>query len=307
MYEAEIFGLYPPRMDYIFPDNWMARLEFFNQTVSRHQLDKARFCAGGSARESMLALFRAWAACKDAVVMGEKLVAGHAQLPALARFFPEADFIVIWRDPLDSCRSVVNAGKHNRFFSRRGMLTRTLFGSEQLARGVLQLRTAGRRVHEVVYRELVEDPGFELRKICGFLGVEFDSQMLNLESADYSMLPPGDHHASVRSGTVNSNRHPVEVLPAKFVAKGSRYAALWRERYPDVAFVRALSSPSTETRPGWLERLADQGFYRGWTWFSDFKRLIFRKMPLSVWRRWRGEMKPAPVERAAVSSAGKSA
>lgn len=307
MYEAEVFGLFPTKPGYIFPQNWVNRLEFFNQAISRHQLTLAPLPKSLSARESTLALFNAWAARKNAPVMGEKLVAGHAQLEQFAHFFPEADFIVIWRDPLETCRSVVSAGQHNRFFSRKGMLTRTLFGSEQLAKGVLKLRAAGRRVHEVVYQELVEDPEFELRKACSFLGVEFDPQMVNLESADCSMLPPGNHHASVRSGVVNAKRRQQEILSAEFVAKGTRYAALWRERYPGLAFARALPAQPDARKPGWLEQMADREIYRGWSWISDFKRLLCRRMPLPVWQCWRSAKMPATVKKAAASSAEKSA
>jgi hypothetical protein len=287
MYEAEMFSLYPAHADYIFPDDWAARLEFFNQTISRHRLDAAALPRGLSARDSMLALFRAWAARKNASVFGGKTVVGHTQLPQFARIFPEADFIVLWRDPLDICRSVVNAGKQNRFFSRRGILTQTLFGTRQLAEGVLKLRAAGRRVHEVVYPELVNDPGAELRKLCDFIGVPFAPEMLDLETADYSMLPFGEHHDRVRSGMVKRKPEGTEVLPAEFVAKGKRYTALWRDYYAGLAFARALP-PLTDThRPGQLESWLDRGIYRGCSSVTNFKRRIIRELPIPMWQQLR--------------------
>jgi len=144
MYEAEPFGLYPPTADYIFPGNWAVQLEFFNQAISRHRLTAAALPKKASGRDCLLAMLHAWAANKDALVMGDKLTNGHARLPQIARVFPEADFIVIWRDPLDSCRSVVQAARQNRFFGRKGILTETFFGGARLAEGVLKLRLAGR-------------------------------------------------------------------------------------------------------------------------------------------------------------------
>lgn len=288
MYEAETFSLYPADPDYVFPDDWTERLEFFNQTISRHRLDPGTLPKGLSARESMLALFQAWGARKNASVLGGKTVSGHTQLPQFARIFPEADFIVLWRDPLEICRSVVNAGRQNRFFSRRGILTQSLFGAQQLAEGVLQLRAAGRRVHEVVYQELVNDPELELRKICGFTGVPFAPEMLDLQCADYSMIPPGEHHERVRSGAVRRIRLGAEVLPAEFVAKGKRYAALWREYYGGLAFARALTHPPGTPPPGQIETWLDRGIYRGCDSFFRFKRQIVRQLPMALWRQFRG-------------------
>jgi hypothetical protein len=288
MYEAETFSLYPADADYIFPDDWAARLEFFNQTISRHRLNPAELPKGLSARESMLALFHAWAARKNADVIGGKTVAGHTQLPQFARIFPEADFIVLWRDPLDICRSVVNAGRQNRFFSRRGILTQSLFGASQLAEGVLKLRASGRRIHEVVYQELVNDPEGELRKACAFIGVPFAPGMLDLQHADYSMIPPGEHHDRIRAGVVKRIRSGTEVLPADFVAKGKRYAALWREYYGSLAFTRALSSLPDTARPGQFEAWLDRGVYRSCASFLQFKRQIVRQLPMSLWQYFRG-------------------
>jgi hypothetical protein len=291
LYEAEPLTLFPRATRAVWPHDWTTRLEFFNQTFSRHRLDAAALPGKKSARESMLGLFQTWAARKDAVVMGGKSPSYYRCLPAIARIFPEAEFIIIWRDPLEVCRSVVNAGKQNRFFSRKGILTQVFFGSEHMAQGVLELRAAGRRVHEVAYQELIGDPKSELEKICGFIGLEFDPRMLDLKSADCSMLPPGEHHTQVRSGVVKKTSAREEVLPAKFVAKATRYLALWQEKYPNLVFNRALIVPPEAGPPGGFERLADRGIYLGCSSLMDLKLLVFRLMPLSVWRRLRDKTK----------------
>jgi len=290
MYEAEPFGLYPPTADYIFPGNWAVQLEFFNQAISRHRLTAAALPKKASGRDCLLAMLHAWAANKDALVMGDKLTNGHARLPQIARVFPEADFIVIWRDPLDSCRSVVQAARQNRFFGRKGILTETFFGGARLAEGVLKLRLAGRRVHETVYPELVQNPEAELRKICGFVGLEFDERMLDLKGADYSMLPPGKHHERLRSGVVGESSTRAEVLPAEFLAKGRRYAALWREHYSGLAFARALPLPPSVVPPADWEQWLDQGIYQGWRSLTDLKYQVIRQLPFPVWQRLRREV-----------------
>ena len=287
MYEAEPLALFPRVANAMCPKDWVTRLEFFNQAISRHHLDAAILPQKKSVRESMLALFQGWAARKNATVMGGKSPSYHRYLPEVARIFPEAEFIIIWRNPLDVCRSVVNAGGKNRFFSSKGIMTQVFFGSERLARGVLQLRADGRRIHEVIYPDLVDHPEVELRKICSFLGLEFDARMLDLKSADCSMMPPGEHHSLVRSGTVKRVAPRPEVLPASFIAKRIRYLTLWRQRYCDLAFAQTLPAQSTAKQPGKFEQLIDEMIYRALSLWLDTKHLICRKMPLSLWQHCR--------------------
>lgn len=289
MYEAEPFGLYARRRKTRFPRNWPARLEIYNQAISRHRLDPSQLPFGRPGNECLRTMFRAWAARKNAVIMGGKSPSYHLWLPQLARLFPEADFIILWRNPLDSCRSAVQAGRQNRFFRSDGILLRMLFGGMEMAKGVKKLRAAGRRVHELTFAELVANPEAALRGICAFLGVEFDSRMLDLQSADNSMVPPGEHHVPVRSGAVQKNRERPEVLPEAFVAKGRRYLALWREQTGDLAFQRTLPADAGISPPGRFEQMLDRLTYRHWLARVALKRTLLRRLPLNLWQRLRGQ------------------
>ncbi|HEY1660910.1 MAG TPA: sulfotransferase [Verrucomicrobiae bacterium] len=296
MFEAEPFGLFPMKKDYVFPADWTARLEFFNQAISRHRLDPASLPVKAMGRECLLAMFRTVAARKQATVMGGKSPTYHAWLPKIAQIYPEAEFIIIWRDPLDNCRSVVRAGKKNRFFGARGIMKRAYFGAEQMHRGVLQLRAEGRRVHEILYSELVASPEMELRKICDFVGVDFDPKMLDLHTVDLSMVPAGEHHSPLRAGSVQKRQPRAEVLPMAFIEKHMRYAKLWRERYADSFFARTLNGDSALTGPGILERGSDATLYWWWRVWSRFKNKVIRRTPLVYWQKMRGE-KSVPAAR----------
>jgi hypothetical protein len=285
MFEAEPFGIFPLKRDRLFPESWPKRLELFNQAISRHRLEPSQLPGREAGRDCLLAMFETWAARKNAVVMGGKSPTYHAWLPQIATIFPEADFIIIWRNPLDSCRSAVQAGKQNRFFSGHGIVWRILFGSEKLFQGVRHLRDAGRRVHELTLDDLTADPESELRKICDFVGIEFDPVMLDLQSADHSMLPPGEHHNGVRSSVVKKNQPRAEILPLQFVAKGRRYAKLWRERYAGSPFARALTEKSAEQRPGALEQFFDRIIYWFWRGWARIKTKLLRHIPLSLWKK----------------------
>lgn len=288
MYEAEPFGLFRLDPDSIFPEDWPVRLEFFNQAISRHRLDSAALPKKKPGADCLRAMFRAWAARKNAVVMGGKSPVYHAWLPGIARVFPEADFIIIWRNPLDCCRSAVQAGQQNRFFNQAGILTRMFFGSAEMAKGLLRLRAAGRRVHELAFNDLLADPEAELQNICDFVGLTFNPQMLDLQLADYSMVPPGEHHGPARSGAVQRDRTRTEILAPAFLAKGRRYFALWRRNYPDSVFARTLPDDASVVPPGWFEQFFDRLIYWHWRARDHFKRRVLRQIPLGLWVRLRG-------------------
>jgi glycosyltransferase involved in cell wall biosynthesis len=167
------------------------------------------------------------------------------------------------------------------------MLTRTLFGVETLALGVETLRRAGRRVHELNYPDLIADPAAELAAVCDFLGVKYDAQMLDLAHADFSMVPAGEHHARVRSGSVCKDTPPAEVLPAELVAKGGRYAQLWRERFAHLKLAQVLPVVPNLTKPDEAERLGD--WLAMWFWRSLLllKHFVFAHIPLAAWARLR--------------------
>jgi hypothetical protein len=286
MYEAEPMELWP-RSSGLFPrKDWPQRLEFFNQTFSRHHLDPRALADTLPGPFGALALYHEYARARGARIIGEKAPSYHTQLPSLGRVFPQAHYLIIWRDPLPCCRSAARAARQNRFFAQRGMKERMFFGAETLALGVEDLLRQKRNVCEMVYDELVSEPERELRRVCDFLKIPFEPAMLDLKSADVSSVPSGEHHGGVRSGVIEKKEHANEVLPPEFVAKGERYAQFWRARFSHLGFARAL--PQTGARiPGAGERATD-GFTKNSKRAVDrFKKILFRHIPLSLWARLR--------------------
>jgi hypothetical protein len=286
LYEAEPLELWPRSAGFFSAHNWPRRLEFYNQTFTRHSLDARSFTATAPGPDGARALYREYARARNAAVMGEKAPSYYARLPVLGKLFPDAQFVIIWRDPLECCRSATRAARQNRFFAQRGMSQRILLGAETLARGVEELLREKRSVREVVYDELVKNPEAELRRVCDFLKIPFAPAMLDLKAADTSSVPSGEHHVGVRSGVIGKAAEAGEILPAAFVAKGRRYAKLWREKYSDLAFARALAAPA-EAAPGLAERLADNSVRVFWRGKGAFKHFLFRRIPLSWWARLR--------------------
>lgn len=283
MYEAEPLVLWPRCMAIIRPGNWPTRLDFFNQTFARHNLQPALFRSTTPGREGALALYREYARARGAAIIGEKAPSYYTRLHMLGNVFPNARFLVIWRDPLECCRSALRAARANRFFAQRGMIQRILLEAETFARGVEGLLIENKNVCEVVYNELLENPERELRRVCSFLNIQFEPAMLDLKSADVSNVPAGEHHAGVRSGVIGKAASEGENLPPAFVAKGQRYATLWQKKYSRLGFARVFTSKPEINPPGAIEQLVDQCVRLFWRTIDGVKLFIFRRIPLSAW------------------------
>jgi hypothetical protein len=92
-------------------------------------------------------------------------------LRQLAKRFPQARFILLWRDPVEIYQSILYAGRKAPFFRRKGMLGRLICQQEAMIRQAGDLNRAGARLHHVTYSQLVDDTEGVCRGICQFLGV----------------------------------------------------------------------------------------------------------------------------------------
>src|SRR5262249_47769263 len=146
---------------------------------------------------------------------------------ALAERFPRCSIILLWRDPVETYRSIVQAGKSSRFFRQAGMLSRLVRHSEQIVQQAKELRRAGVRIHPVTYSALVDQTDEACREICEFLGVEFDPRMSDLAGADYSSIYSGTHHEHLRRGIVERSPTTTRPLPKATVAKLERFRSRW--------------------------------------------------------------------------------
>ena len=294
MYEAEPLVLWPRP---VAARNWPRRLEFYNQTFTRHNLIPESFTATTAGPEGAMALYREYARPRHgAAIIGEKAPSYHTRLLMLGKLFPNARFLIIWRDPLECCRSALRAAQGNRFFAQRGMTQRMLLEAETFARGVEWLLNEKRKVCEVLYDELVENPAREMRRVCEFLNIPFEPAMLDLKSADVSNVPSGEHHAGVRSGVIGKAASAGEILPPALVAKGHRYAKLWREKYSRLGFARVFTEKPEINPPGVVEQMVDRLVRLFWRSVDGAKLVIFRRIPLSLWARLRSATARAKAE-----------
>ena len=142
-----------------------------------------RLRPGMAPGEAITAIFAAYAAERHKPWWGDKTPLYMQSLPTLERLFPGARFVHLIRDGRDAALSVLAVPE--------GIMTagwghpRDAAGFAcQWATEVRAARALGERVGpghylEVRYEALVADPEAELRRVCAFLGLEYDEAMLD--------------------------------------------------------------------------------------------------------------------------------
>jgi hypothetical protein len=132
-------------------------------------------------------------------------------LGLLHGLFPEARFIVMRRDPLDTCLSIFfqQFGDELRYASDLGDIAHYLRGCGEVLRHWQALFP--QRIFDVQYERLVTQPELVLREVCAFLELPWDPRVL-----DYPT-----RNDRVRTASVWQVREPLHV---QSVGRSNRYA-----------------------------------------------------------------------------------
>jgi hypothetical protein len=125
----------------------------------------------------------------------------------IARCWPDSRFIFLLRNPAAICQSWRKARPR---YTDEELFTRVLryTGSVQEARRTLP-------GHTIRYEDLVADPETEIRKVCAFLGVEFEPDMLDYGKHQHGRIKSGlgDWTERIRTGRIQAPRQVAADLP----------------------------------------------------------------------------------------------
>src|SRR4051812_40555921 len=159
MYEAELPLLNPLFWKRGGKADWAERWDFWNSALERHKMSAADVTgAGQDIPQAVRGVYGQYALQKGAPFWGDKSPNYYDQQRRLANVFPGANFIVIWRDPADICRSIVRAAARDRWFSKRGIMHRALLGLKRMKQDCDRLMASGVPVHEIDYEDLIQQP-----------------------------------------------------------------------------------------------------------------------------------------------------
>lgn len=284
MFECDVWNFPRPMLNARFRRNWAERIEFFNQALSRHQLVSEEDHSSLKNIRVPLDLYRAFGAKKGALVSGEKSPFYCDRLVQLHNCYPQALFIMVWRNPAEVYRSVLKAGETSRFFGRPGMLSRMIYHQEQAIRQAGRIEKAGARVLRVDYGDIVEHTEKTCRDVCAFLGVAYDDRMLRLNQADLSAIYKAPHHAYLRRGVVERQKYDRELASPAVAKKLERYRCHWERLQSDWLKSKANGS---SLKPGPVEYVYHNTAGRALTVFDSLVRAGFEFLPLQWLRAYR--------------------
>lgn len=288
LYESELPLLWPL---FLSParNSWASRLDFWNGALRRHGIRPDAFPGSTDLSTAFATLGQQYAKSRGATIWGCKSPNYYVLVPKLARMFPHARYIFIWRDPSEICVSILRAADNSHWFRKRGMWRRVLVGCEMLKNSCDALRSSGAAVHELHYRELADDPDGELRNVCDFLGIPFSPRMTSLAGADLSAVYDGDHHGLLRnSNAVRGGRNGAQdILPPALKQKIARYKASWRSRFPDWKIADIDTAPTASSPASPRERCVDRLLFKVLQLDGSAPRWLFSFLPLRCWQMYR--------------------
>ncbi len=286
MYEGDLAVLHPLFRWYNRKKEWMDYWDFWSGAIRRHSLDRDKLPANpGDVRAAVETVYRNYAGNK---IWGCKSPSYFDYMVTLHKTFPDARFLIIWRDPADVCRSVLRAGKISySWFNRKGMFQRGLFGCRVLKAQRDQLVRRGAHVHEIEYDDLVKDTAGTMMGICKFLNLPYDPHMASLQGGDHSAIDPAGQHEKVKGDRIVVREDRAEVLTGEQKRKIASYVRLWREesggRWPRVYEVLDTKA----AKPSLAQRALDWSNYHYWRTSDTMRRWIYCFAPLSLLNSYR--------------------
>ena len=288
MYEADLLML---KAVFLKPRafcDWAERWEFWNEAFQRHGLEPKDAGEGISDFPSAFkAAHQLYAKRHGAAIWGDKSPNYYDRLNEMADDFPEARFIIVWRDPKGTANSILRAASlGNSYFSRKGSAHCALLGYEVFKKECDRLVARGKAVCQVSYEDLIQDTPSVMRRVCEFLKISYDDSLSTLEGADRSAILEGQHHANLKGNEIVRGPRP-ELVDVALRAKISQYTAGWRQLYGSVWPPYPESADNAAQLPSRFSRFVDRALYRIWRIRDRISPLGFSFIPLSLLKRYR--------------------
>ncbi|MCU1302940.1 MAG: sulfotransferase, partial [Candidatus Sulfotelmatobacter sp.] len=264
--------------------DWLERWEFWNSALSRHNIDTSTL--PGSSPSYSAAAIEVWKQYSKGALYGDKSPNYFDSMQRLSREFPNARFIVIWRDVADTCGSILRAAEGSTFFAKRGITHRALIGYRRMKDECDALVRGGIALHQVHYEEMVQSPAMVMQGICWFLQIPFEACMASLEGADRSAIYEAPQHVGVKSEKIGIRETRNAALPAKLRDKISRYVAYWKKDSAG-AWPTYPASAGDAKPASILERTGDELYFRALRALDRFTAFAYCHAPISILRRYR--------------------
>jgi hypothetical protein len=195
--------------------------------------------------DAIQAVYRAYAQRRGKRRFGDKTPSYMQRLDVLERAFPDAQYVHLVRDGRDAGLSFIEMRRRPRFnWARpRGLAAfaaqwrREVEGARRFGRG-----PAAGRYLELRYEDLLADPESTLRGLCAFLGLEFDSEMLDYHRTQGARLLVD--HARLAQPPTSGRRWQEQMAPDD----AECFEAIAGELVAELGYQRRYPKPSTSVR-----------------------------------------------------------
>jgi hypothetical protein len=280
MYECDVWNFPRPLLKSRFKLDWPERLEFFNKPFSRHWTMTRDDVARLEKIRTPMDLYRAFGEQKGAGIVGEKSPSYCSRLEQLHEQYPNASFIILWRNPVEVYRSVLKAAKTSRFFAKPGMLSRMIYLQEQAIRQSARIEKMGARVYRVNYADIIDQTEQVARELCEFLGAPFDPKMLEPDEDDTKER----HHNYMWKGIMERRKYNRDWVPAPVVEKLERYRSFWERE--QAAWLKP-NPGANGLAPGNFEYIYHNGVGKTLVKYDSLVRACFEFLPMGWLRNYR--------------------
>jgi Sulfotransferase family len=196
--------------------------------------------------EAIEAIYRSYADLRGKPRFGDKTPSYMQRLDIVDRAFPDAQYVHLIRDGRDAALSFAAMRRRPRFNWAR---PRTVPGfAAQWRREVESARRFGRaldgdRYHELRYEELVTRPESAMRRVCVFLGLAFDTAVMQYHRA----VEPErlvDHPRLAEPPTPGVRRWREDMPEAEL----ERFEAVAGDILSDLGYERGVPPPALPAR-----------------------------------------------------------
>lgn len=156
---------------------------------------RQRLLLVGDYPQAVREIFTCYAVANGKSRYGDKTPGYVLDLDLLARLFPEARFVHVIRDGRDVAMSYLE-----RQFGPGDLGQAALYWRQRVTAGQDSgARLGPQRYQELRYEELIDDPEETLKKVCGFIALEYDPSMLRyferVDQLTAAAADPGAHQS----------------------------------------------------------------------------------------------------------------
>ncbi|MBN8429472.1 sulfotransferase [Microbulbifer salipaludis] len=138
----------------------------------------------------------------------------HSRVDLLPRLWPNARYIHLYRDPRDVARSCIGMGWVGNVYEGA-----KIWCDFEKRRELLRTQEQPGQAIEVFYEQLVENPVKELSRLCEFLSLKFDPEMLKLDRDTTYSCPSKQYAEQWKSKSSAREIRWIELLTSEQMMK----------------------------------------------------------------------------------------